>query len=187
VLLDPDPETSKTSFWYLAREEGLPGFVFTFASVNPGEESGWIRMNEDNLDLETDKVYLLFQYFVGVRKKGPVYCQYPSGEEIWTTDKNVPTTSSGHRKAFINNILSPFNDPSRLTQLTMVKGITVAYNYYNPTDHALIQEIKFIGKKFFRKKVELGKMADWLGRTITQADLDAIKEKAIPLQLQRIA
>lgn len=188
VLLEPDPRGDpKMSFWYLRKEEGIPTMVYAFDSVALDAESGWKRMGSDELDLETDKEDLLFQYFVGVKRKGNVYCQYPSGEEIWTTDKNVPTTSSGQRKACINSMDSPFEDPSALTQFIMIKGLTIAFDYYNTAEHALIQELKFIGKKFQRLECKLGTQADWLGRPLTANDMEKIKETAIPLQLRRIA
>ena len=188
VLLEPDPRgTPKMSFWYLRKEEGIPAMVYAFASVAAATESGWKRMDSNNLDLETDKEDLLFQYFAGVKRKGNIYCQYPSGEEIWTTDKNVPTTSAGQRKSCINNMDSPFADPSALTQFIMIKGLTIAFDYYNDADHALIQELKFIGKKFQRLECKEGAQADWLGRALTAEDMAHIKETAIPLQLRRIA
>lgn len=187
VLLEPDPRGDpKMSFWYLRKEEGIPAMVYAFDSVGAAAESGWKRMDTNNLDLETDKEDLLFQYFVGVKKKGLIYCQYPIGEEIWTTDKNVPTTSAGHRKSFVDNVTSPFEDPSELTQFIMIKGLTIAFDYYNDADHALVQELKFLGKKFQRLECRIGVQADWLGRTLTAEDMVHIKEVAIPLQLQRI-
>ena len=188
VLLEPDPRGNpKISYWYLRMEEGIPVMVYAFDSVASGAESGWKRMGSDELDLETDKEDLLFQYFAGVKRKGLVYCQYPSGEEIWTTDKNVPTTSAGQRKACISNIDSPFEDPSPLTQFIMTKGLTIAFDYYNTAEHALVQELKFIGKKFQRLECKEGAQADWLGRALTAEDMAHIKETAIPLQLRRIA
>ena len=187
VLIDPDPRGNpKISFWFLRKEEGIPVMVYAFPSVAAAGESGWKRMSSDNLDLETDKEDLLFQYFVGVKRKGNVYCQYPSGEEIWTTDKNVPTTSAGQRKACIDHSMSPFEDPSELTHFVMIKGLTVAFDYYNNAEHALVQELKFIGKKFQRLECKEGVEADWLGRTLTADDMVRIRAVAVPLQLQRI-
>jgi hypothetical protein len=189
VLIDPEPQPDsaakeKVSYWYLKREEGLPAMDYDFPSVEAGVESGWKRMDSNNLDLETDKRNLLFQYFVGVKKKGLIYVQYPVGEEIWTTDKNVPTTSAGHRKAYTDSVQSPYEDPSALTQFFMVQGITIAFNYFNDADHALIQRLKFIGKKFERVECKVG--ASPLGKPLTTADMEHIKEIAIPLQVQRI-
>ncbi len=187
VLLEPDPRGEpKISFWFLRKEEGIPAMIHAFDSVAAGAESGWKRMDTNNLDLETDKEDLLFQYFVGVRRKGLIYCQYPSGEEVWTTDKNIPTTSSGHRKSYVNNVTSPFEDPSELTQFIMIKGLTVAFDYYNNAEHAIVQELKFIGKKFQRLECKVGAPAEWLGRPLTQSDMERIRQVAIPLQLRRI-
>jgi len=187
IMLDPDPRDQKPSWWYLCKEEGIPAMMYAFASVASGAESGWKRMDESNLDLETDREELLFQYFAGVKRKGNIYMQYPAGEEVWTTDKNIPTTSSGQRKAYIDSVTSPIDDPSELTMFVMIKGLTVVFDYYNTAEHALVQELKFIGKKFQRLECKENKMADWLGRVLNAGDMAKIKELAIPIQLRRIA
>lgn len=186
VLLEPDPRDGKISFWHLQQEEGIPAMVHSFDSVEPGAESGWKRMDNTNLDLETDKENLLYQYFVGVKRKGLIYCQYPAGEEVWTTDKNVPTTSSGQLKSYIDAATSPFEDPSALTMFIMIKGLNISFDYYNNSEHALVQQLKFIGKKFTRSECKVGKIADWLGRPLAAKDMMDIQEIAIPLQLRRI-
>jgi hypothetical protein len=162
--------------------------MYAFASVASGAESGWKRMDVNNLDLETDREELLFQYFFGIKRKGLVYMQYPAGEEVWTTDKNIPTTSSGHRKAFVDSLTSPLDDPSPLTMFVMVKGITAALDYYNSAEHALVQEVKFIGKKFQRLECKVGKAASWLNnKVLTEDDMAKIAAVAIPIQIRRIA
>jgi len=182
-------DVREKKYYYLSQEEWLPAFVYTFASVNAGEESAWIRMDERALDLETEMDHLFFQYFYGVKKKGYIYTEYPVGEQIHTTDKLLPTAVDRDR-SYVDNKISPFFDPDEMTEFFMRKGMSIAFKYYNTEDVALVQQLRFIGKKFRREEV-----VDITGLTPEEVEkipkhlrlTDEIKAKARPLPMRRIA
>jgi hypothetical protein len=161
--------------------------TYLFSSVDGGKESAWIRMDETATDLETDKEYLFFQWFFGVLKKGLVYVQYPVGEEIWTTDKLVPDTAVGEEVAYIDNELSPFLNPHRKTEFFIVKGVTIAFKYYNTEAFALRQKLRFVGAKFRQEEVKVGEAHPLTGIVVTEEEFNKLKAVARPLYMRRIA
>jgi hypothetical protein len=176
-------DTLKEKYFYLSQKEPLPASVYTFSSVANGSESDWVRMDTNALDLETDKEYLFYQYFVGVLKKGYVYVQYPVGEQIYTTDKLVPTTTR-RDVAYIDETLSPFLNPQPISEFFIVKGVTIAFKYYNNQGDALIQKLRFIGKKFRHEEVTVG--STHKGKVLTEADMEKIREIARPITMRRV-
>jgi len=177
----------KDKLMYLS-EGGEPVFAtYLFDSVDAGKESAWIRQDENATDLETDKEYLFFQHFVGVEKAGLVYVQYPLGEEIYTTDKLVPDTSKGEEFAYIDNRVSPFNDPDESTEFFVVKGVTIAFKYFNNQPFALRQKLRFVGKKFRQEFIEKDKPHPVTKVTVTEEEYNRLKSIARPLYMRRIA
>jgi len=177
----------KDKLMYLS-EGGEPVFAtYLFASVASGGESAWIRQDENATDLETDKEYLFFQHFVGVEKAGLVYVQYPLGEQIYTTDKLVPDTSKGEEFAYIDNKVSPFNDPDESTEFFVVKGVTIAYKYYNNQPFALRQKLRFVGKKFRQEEIQKDKPHPATKEIVTEAMYNELKRIARPIYMRRIS
>jgi hypothetical protein len=177
----------KDKLMYLS-EGGEPVFAtYLFDSVDAGKESAWIRMDENATDLETDKEYLFFQHFVGVEKAGLVYVQYPLGEEIYTTDKLVPDTSKGEEFAYIDNKVSPFNDPDESTEFFIVKGVTIAFKYYNNQPFALRQKLRFVGKKFKQEEIEKNKPHPVTKEIVSEAMYNELKKTARPLYMRRVS
>ena len=132
--------------------ESLPFAVYTFDAVAPLTEGSWIRMDSNALDLETDKEDLFFQYFFGVLKDGLVYMQYPLGEEIWTTDRLLPT-SAKPLIGCVTSHLSPYDDPWEKTEFFMHKGVSVAFKFRNTATFAMNNQLRFLGQKFRRELV----------------------------------
>ena len=161
--------------------------TYLFDSVAASKESAWIRMDENATDIETDKAYLFFQHFVGIEKAGLVYVQYPLGEQIYTTDKLVPDTSKGEEFSSIDNKVSPFNDPHESTEFFIVKGVTIAYKYYNNQPFALQQKLRFIGKKFRQEEIEKDKPHPVTNEIVTEAIYNELKRTARPLYMRRIS
>lgn len=161
--------------------------TYLFPSVAARGESAWIRMDENATDLETDKEYLFFQWFTGALKKGLVYVQYPVGEEIWTTDKLVPDTSIGEEHACIDHKLSPFLNPHPKTEFFVVKGVTIAYKYYNSEGFALRQKLRFVGQKFRHEEVVVNQAHPLTGVTVTEGEFNRLKALARPITMRRIA
>ena len=177
----------KDKLMYLS-EGGEPVFAtYLFDSVDAGKESAWIRQDENATDLETDKEYLFFQHFVGVEKAGLVYVQYPLGEQIYTTDKLVPDTSKGEEFAYIDNKVSPFNDPDESTEFFVVKGVTIAYKYYNNQPFALRQKLRFVGKKFRQEEIQKDKPHPATKEIVTEAMYNELKRIARPIYMRRIS
>jgi len=167
---------------------GEPVFAtYLFASVASGGESAWIRQDENATDLETDKEYLFFQHFVGVEKAGLVYVQYPVGEEIYTTDKLVPDTSKGEEFAYIDNKVSPFNDPDAITEFFVTKGVTIAFKYYNNQPFSLRQKLRFLGRKFRQEEVTINGKHPLTGAVVTEEEFNRLKSIARPIYMRRIA
>jgi len=161
--------------------------TYLFASVNGAAESAWIRMDNNATDLETDKEYLFFQWFMGILKSGLVYVQYPVGEEIYTTDKLVPNTALGEEKAYIDNKLSPFLNPHPTTEFFIVKGVTIGFKYFNNEAFALAQKLRFLGAKFRQEEVKAGEAHPLTGIVVTEEEFNRLKNIARPLMMRRIA
>jgi hypothetical protein len=176
-------DTLKKKYFYLSEQESLPANVYTFSPVASGSESDWVRMDVNALDLETDKEYLFYQYFVGVLKKGYVYVQYPVGEQIYTTDKLVPTATR-RDVCYIDEMLSPFLNPQPISEFFIVKGVTIAFKYYNNQGDTLVQKLRFVGRKFRHEEVAVG--MEHKGKTLTEADMEKIKELARPITMRRV-
>jgi len=195
-MADQLPWFSRGSHYYDVLKEKLmcltegPEMVnatYLFASVAAAGESAWIRMDETAKDLETDKEYLFFQWFTGALKKGLVYVQYPVGEEVWTTDKLVPNTAVGEEVAYIDHELSPFLNPHPRTEFFIVKGVNIAFKYFNTEGFALRQKLRFIGAKFRQEEVKVGEAHPLTGIVVTEEEFNRLKSIARPLYMRRIA
>ena len=187
----------ETRFYYLAREENLPAFVHGFSSGADNSTTGMVRMDSNATDLETDRITLFFQYFFGVKKAGFTYLQFPTGEQVFTSDRLIPASTSNttRARAFVDPHISPFWEPSEDGQFFMRKGLSVSLEYFNNTGQAQIQKLRFTGKKFERAMVKPG--SETKLRTgqaefpiVLEAPPDAydiIKTTARPIFLRRIS
>jgi len=186
------------NYYYLAREESLPAFVHAFSSVADASTTGMVRMDVNATDLETDRVTLFFQYFWGVKKAGFTYMQFPTGEQVFTSDRLLPATTSNvtRARAFLDPHISPFWSPTDAGQFFVRKGLSVSLEYFNNTGQAQIQKLRFTGKKFERAIVRTGTETKLTtSRTdvfplvleVSSEDWDAVKTISRPLFLRRIA
>ncbi len=139
-------------YYELVKEESLPAADYVFDSVLGGAEGDFVPMNSDTTDLETQKDDLFFRYLVGVLRKGLVYMEYPAGEQVFTTDKLLPTAAEPW-SGYLDNINSPFYNPCPLSVFSMRQGLTVSFKYRNTEGHPLVQKLRFVGKKFIRAGV----------------------------------
>ncbi len=185
------------NFYWLAREEPLPAMIHAFASVADNAESGFISMDSSATDLTTDRQTLFFQWFTGIKKDGFTYMQYGVGEQIFTTDKLI-NTSSNRARAFIDPRISPFYSPTSYGTFHMRKGLTVAFDYFNNTGIAQVQKLRFVGKKFDRALVMLSKTGETrvsvqsaaafpLVLEVSRDDLSIIQATARPIFMRRIS
>ncbi len=183
------------NFYWLAREEPLPAMIHSFASVADNAESGFISMDSSATDLTTDRLTLFFQWFTGVKKDGFTTMQYGVGEQIFTTDKLI-NTSSNRARAFIDPRISPFYSPTSYGSFVMRKGLTVAFDYFNNTGLAQVQKLRFVGKKFERAIVVRAretKVSVQSGGTfplvleVSPDDFAIIQATARPLFMRRIS
>jgi len=140
------------NFYWLAREEPLPAMIHSFASDADNTDTGFISMDANATDLTTDRLTLLYQWFVGIKKDGFTRMQYNVGEQIFTTDKLINSTANPAR-AFIDPRISPFYSPTQYGMFFMRKGLTVGFSYFNNTGIAQVQKLRFVGKKFERALV----------------------------------
>lgn len=177
----------KKKLMYLSEGGESVFATYLFSSVAAVDESDWVRMDENATDLETDKDYLFFQWFTGVKKDGLVYVQYPYGEEIYTTDKLVPDTSKGEEIGNIDCRRSPYNNPHKSTEFFVVKGVTIAFKYYNNQSIPLRQKLRFIGKKFKQVEIKVGQPHPATGVPVTEEMFKELKAKARPLHMRRVS
>jgi len=185
------------NFYWIARSENLPAIVHAFSSVADATSTGIVRMDSSATDLETDRVTLLFQYFVGTRKDGFTYMQYPMGEQVFTTDKLLPATTNNNTRAraYLEPRISPFWDPTEFGQFFMRKGVSTGFEYFNNTGIAQIQKLRFVGKKLERAyliesdqtRLSTGHKEFPLTLEVTPEDMMIAKSIARPLFLRRIS
>lgn len=139
-------------YYLLSKEEPLPAADYQFASVLGGAASDFVLMDSNTTDLQTEQDHLFFRYLTGVLRKGLVYMEYPSGEQVFTTDKLVPTATAPW-SGYLDNVNSPFLNPQPLSVFSMRTGLTVAFKYRNTEGHPIVQKLRFVGKKFVRAEV----------------------------------
>jgi hypothetical protein len=146
-------DEAKTLYYRLkAGPESLPYAVYTSDLMAPFSGTSWIRMDSNALDLETTKEDLFFQYFFSVLKDGLVYMQYPLGEQMWTSDRLIPT-STKPATGCVTFRSSPYNDPSEMTEFFMHKGVSVGFKFRNIAAITMNNELRFLGRKFRRELV----------------------------------
>jgi hypothetical protein len=183
------------NFYWMARSEPLPAMIHAFASQADNADTGFISMDANATDLTTDRQSLFFQWFTGVKKDGFTYMQYGVGEQIFTTDKLI-NTSSNRARAFIDAHVSPFWSPTEYGQFFMRKGLTVAFDYFNNTGIAQVQKLRFVGRKFERALVQKGTATQLqvqsassfpLVLTVSPADYEVVQSTARPLFMRRIS
>ncbi len=185
------------NYYWIAREEPLPAMIQSFSSAADNAETGFVAMDSNATDLTTDRQSLFFQWFTGIKKDGFTYMQYGIGEQVFTSDKLI-NTSSNRARAFLDPRISPFYSPSYYGQFFMRKGLTVAFDYFNNTGIAQIQKIRFVGKKFERALVLAAK--DGITKLTTASnsnfplvleaspqDFNIAKAVARPLFMRRIS
>jgi len=134
----------KYAFLYLEAEERIPDWVFTLPAVDPGADSGVVELE----NLYTEKLDLLYQWFFGLRFPGKLYIEYPMGEKAFTHDKFTWDVKRRPETSYFDNRKSPFHFPSALTELFILKGVTVGVVYYNDTEKRAAQQLNFVGKMF---------------------------------------
>lgn len=147
----------KFKYYWLREEENLPEYIFgqvavdgvSFGSVDAGDETGFIEIE----DLKPAK-NRLYQLLVGVRPAGRFYFEIPSGESIWGTDERPRASTTFRKVGGINQDISPFNNPSWVTEFFLMYNIVPHVNYYNSTSITTKPEVRFIGKMFLIDDVE---------------------------------
>lgn len=176
----------KGKLFYLS-EGGEPVFAtYSFASTAKATESAWKRMDTTNTDIETDKDNLFYQWFMGILRAGLIYRQYPIGEQVNNTDKLTPDTSLGQEYSCFDNHMSPYNSPSEDTEFWMVRGGTIGLKHFNNQPFALVQKLKFHGKKFKQAEVKQGEAHPLTGEIVTEEVFNKLKSIARPLYMRRI-
>jgi hypothetical protein len=172
--------------FYLS-EGGEPvSATYSFASVAKATEGAWVRMDTNARDIETDKTYLFYQWFVSILRAGLIYRQYPIGEQVGNTDKLTPDTSLGQEYACFDNKMSPYNNPSEDTEFWMIKGQTIGFKYFNNQPFALVQKLKFHGRKFKQAEVIQDKPHPLTGEIVTEEMFNRLKSIARPIYMRRI-
>lgn len=141
-------------FYFLPQGAWLPSFEVDMTLVQGNALGSWEPLDSTGIiNLSTTKDKLLYQYFFGVLRDALVHLELVTGEQTWTTDALLPSSSNRYLGK-VNAKTSPFNAPSPASQLIIVKGITPRVQVYNQKPEPVKQRLNFIGKVFVRLEVK---------------------------------
>jgi len=137
----------KYSYLFLDMEEDIPHHTFTWSPLGAGADSGTVDLT-DKVPIEVDVEGLIYQYFRGCRTLCRQFTLSPAGEKAMAPDVKSWDPATAPDIGYIDERNSPFEDPSPLSQIWLVKGVKVESVALNPTTISLTPQTNFIGKKF---------------------------------------
>lgn len=109
-----------------------------FSSVADGSESGYKNITTLEPD---DKPRRLFQVWMGVKNGMTYYFKVPTGTNRFGVDEDKDI-------GFIDNNISPFDDPNELFEMWLVNEYYPAINAKNATGVTLTPKVYFRGMKY---------------------------------------
>ncbi|MBW2672940.1 MAG: hypothetical protein JRD89_05915, partial [Deltaproteobacteria bacterium] len=147
------PETETWRFYYVKQREQALYIHKWSEKISPNTESG----PEDLEDLKPlalnrlDQVIFgvktrLDQVIFGVKTRCLVYLNLPHETRRWGTDKKPIATSDLREVGYVDEEISPYEEPSFLTEFFLQKGGSYEYPHlyaYNPTNRTLKPTIMF--------------------------------------------
>jgi len=138
-----DPSSLSEAYYHIAQRE-VALYEHTWSeTIAKGVESGPESL-ENLKPLDVNRVY---QTIFGVDVKVLVYVDFPQGQRRWGVDK-VPKASSSNRNiGWTDNITSPYDSPSFMTEFFQVKNGSYEYPFlyaYNPGNRTKKPKLKFI-------------------------------------------
>lgn len=136
------PETERWSFYYVKQREQALYIHKWSEKISPNTESG----PEDLEDLKPLALNRLDQVIFGVKTRCLIYLNLPHETRRWGTDKKPIATSDLREVGYVDETISPYEEPSFLTEFFLQKG--GAYEYpqfyaYNPTNRTLKPTLMF--------------------------------------------
>ncbi len=131
---------------YVDRTEPIPQYPYTWEELAPGEYTEVIDITEA-VPLKTTNRKLLYQYLRGCRTMCRQYTESPFGTKAMTYEKEPWRLPGVANTGYLDESISPFDYPSPLSQIFIVKGVRYGMACYNPTPVPLTPQTNFIGKK----------------------------------------
>lgn len=144
----PDVYTGiKYAYIYLDMEEEIPANVYVWPPLLPRTDTGFVDVTKE-VPLKTEKPGLLYQYFRGCKTMCRQYTRSPVGAIALAPDARPWDIKATPGVGYLDESNSPFDFPSPLSEIFIVKGVSFEMLAWNPTPIPLTPETNFIGKKF---------------------------------------
>ena len=143
----------KYVYLFLEAEEPIPEIDYDWPLLLPGEYVEGVDITE-NVPLKTEKEGYLYQYLRGCKTMCRQYTESPLGNKAMRTDKLIWNLPNQPNIGYLDESISPWDSPSPISAIYIVKGVSIGMTVYNPTPVPLKPRTRFIGKKFLYSVVE---------------------------------
>jgi len=137
----------KYSYIFLDMEEQIPHHTFVWSPVSPGADSGTVDLTE-KVPIKVEVEGFIYQYFRGCKTLCRQFTLSPAGEKAMAPDVKSWDPATAPDIGYLDERNSPFENPSALSQIWLVKGVKIESVALNPTTISLTPQTNFIGKKF---------------------------------------
>ena len=137
----------KHSYIFLDMEEDIPHHTFTWSAVSAGADSGTVDLTE-KVPIKVEVEGLIYQYFRGCKTLCRQYTLSPAGEKAMAPDTKSWDPATAPDIGYLDERNSPFENPSPISQIWLVKGVKIEGVALNRTTISLTPQTNFIGKKF---------------------------------------
>ncbi|MDI6814130.1 MAG: hypothetical protein QMD10_11425 [Desulfitobacteriaceae bacterium] len=137
----------KFAYLFLDAEEEIPNHVYTWSPLASGGISGGVDVTKE-VPIEVKMEGLIYQYFRGCRTMCRQYTSSPSGTKAMSPDVKSWDPKTAPDIGWLDEEKSPFEYPSVLSEIWILKDVKIEMLAYNPTPIPLTPQTNFIGKKF---------------------------------------
>jgi len=124
-------------------------YRYTGSSLSSNEQSDFDTLTdaEGRNILEVRDSLHCYHLFIGIRPR-PIrmFIEYPKGERIGNLD--IKPVAVRETWGYICGNESPFQEPTERGELFVVKGVDVAFSFWNPTDTTLTPELNIVGERY---------------------------------------
>lgn len=137
-----DPATGADTFHMVDKREPTRYVHKWSEQISTNVESG----PEDLENIKPLALNRFDQAIFGVKGGALIYMDLPHGTRIWGTDKKPKATSDLRRVGWVDEEISPYDQPSFVTEFFMQKGGGFEYPHiyaYNPTPRTIRPWVRF--------------------------------------------
>ena len=150
---------------YVDKTEPIPQYVYTWETLPPGEYTNVIDITEE-VPLKTTNRKLLYQYLRGCKTMCRQFTESPFGTKAMTYEKSPWRLPDNASTGYLDESISPFDFPSPLSQIFIVKGVRYGMACYNPTNITLTPQTNFIGKKMLYTVIDEPELVEKLSKRL---------------------